>query len=84
MESLAVAEVKRRTAPQPLSAIEIDDAQLRMDTVCAVTGLSPATIYRKVRTGEFPAPVRRGSRCSRWPARAVREWLAGETAGGVA
>lgn len=60
---------------QPLSVLQVDDAQLRLATVVAVTGLSPATIYRKVRAGEFPAPVRRGTRCSRWPAGKVRQWL---------
>lgn len=67
---------------QPLSALQLDDAQLRMGTVVAVTGLSPATIYRKVRDGEFPAPVRHSARCSRWPAGKVRQWLA-DTAGGA-
>ena len=61
--------------PQPLHAIQLADALLRIQTVVQATGLSPATIYRKVAAKEFPEPVKLGSRCTRWNAASVRAWI---------
>jgi prophage regulatory protein len=63
-----------RTA-QPLHALQLADALLRIKTVEHATGLSGATIYRKVRDGDFPSPVRMGARCTRWKAADVRAWI---------
>lgn len=60
---------------QPCNVIAVDDALLRMSTVNAITGLSPATIYRFVKAGTFPTPIKFGSRCVRWRSALVREWL---------
>jgi prophage regulatory protein len=38
------------------------------------TGLSPATIHRKVRTGDFPKPVHIG-RSARWVGSEVDAWI---------
>jgi len=61
--------------PQPLHALQLADALLRIRTVCQATGLSSATIYRKLAVGEFPAPIRLGSRCTRWKAVDIRTWI---------
>ena len=61
--------VSRRT-------INVDDAQLKFATVCAITGYSESTIRRSVAAGSFPAPIRRGARCTRFRAQDVRKWLA--------
>jgi prophage regulatory protein len=61
--------------PQPLHAVQLADALLRIQTVGQATGLSGATIYRKLAAGQFPAPVRLGSRCTRWKAADVRAWI---------
>lgn len=61
--------------PQPLHALQLADALLRIQTVAQATGLSDATIYRKLAAGQFPAPVRLGSRCTRWKAADVRAWI---------
>ncbi len=66
--------------PQPIEAASLPDALLRVATVIAITGLSSATVYRKVATGEFPEPIRLGARCTRWHAASVRAWLAAQTA----
>jgi prophage regulatory protein len=66
----------RRTPPQPVDTVNVPGALLKKPTVEVVTGLSGSTIDRKVKDGTFPAPVKLGSRCTRWPADAVREWLA--------
>jgi prophage regulatory protein len=61
--------------PQPLHAVQLADALLRITTVTQATGLSSATVYRKLAAGEFPQPVRLGSRCTRWKAADVRAWI---------
>lgn len=61
--------------PQPLHAVQLADALLRIQTVADATGLSGATIYRKLKAGEFPSPVRMGARCTRWKAADVRAWI---------
>ena len=68
----------RATLPQPIEVLNLDDALLNVRTVSAVTSLSASTVYRGVKAGTFPAPIKRGTRCVRWPARAVREWLASQ------
>lgn len=69
-----------RTAAQPLSALDVPDALLKLATVCALTGLSAATIYRKVAAGDFPKPVRMGPRCTRWKSDGIKGWLTQQTA----
>ena len=73
-----------RALPQPLDAANDPDALLRMATVCALTGLSPATIFRKTAAGAFPAPIRDGARCTRWRAGSVRAWLQARAKGAAA
>lgn len=45
-----------------------------------MTGLSRATIYRKVASSEFPEPVRMGARCSRWLAGDVTGFIDAQAA----
>lgn len=61
--------------PQPLHALQLADALLRIKTVAEATGLSNATIYRKLAGKEFPAPIRLGQRCTRWKAADIRAWI---------
>lgn len=71
-------------AQQPLHAAEVDDALLKCRTVQALTGLSEATIYRKVAARVFPQPIRLGARCTRWRAGDVTAWLRAQTTKGAA
>ncbi len=64
-----------REFTQPLQALQIADALLKIQTVTAVTGLSESSIRRKVAAGIFPQPVKDGTRCTRWVAGAVSNWL---------
>lgn len=66
---------ERERKPQPLSAVQLDDALLRIQTVADATGLSAASLYRKLAAKEFPQPVRLGKRCTRWRAADVRAWI---------
>jgi prophage regulatory protein len=60
---------------QPLHTLQIADALLKIQTVMCVTGLSESSIRRKVLVGKFPQPVKDGTRCTRWIAAHVTEWL---------
>jgi prophage regulatory protein len=60
---------------QASEAQQLPDALLRIQTVAQATGLSSATLYRKLAAGQFPVPVRLGQRCTRWKASAVRAWI---------
>ena len=37
--------------------------------------LSPCTLWRMVKRGEFPAPVQISRRCTAWRAEDVRAWM---------
>ena len=37
--------------------------------------LSPATLWRKVKDGSFPAPVQISKRCTAWRVEDVRRWM---------
>jgi prophage regulatory protein len=50
---------------------------LRLDQVCARVGLRKSTIYKLLASGDFPQPVRLGSRTSAWHASEVDGWIAG-------
>ena len=54
------------------------DRMMRIPEVVRVTGLSKTTIWRRVKSGDFPAPVRLGSLATRsvgWRESEIREWL---------
>lgn len=60
---------------QPIESANNPAALLRIATVQALTGLSRSTIYAKVAAGTFPAPIKQGTRCTRFRAGAVTAWL---------
>ena len=43
--------------------------------VAAAVTLSVATIHRKVKAGEFPSPIKMGSRCTRFSSTDDIAWL---------
>ena len=49
---------------------------LKRPEVEAVTGLSRASIYSKIKAGTFPLPVRLGSNSVAWRADDVDDWIA--------
>ena len=50
-------------------------ALLRLGEVLAMTGMSRSTLYDRIRNGDFPEPLRLGSRMSRWRRGDVQAWL---------
>lgn len=51
------------------------DRLLRLDAVLDRTGLSRATLYRKIYAGTFPKQVKIAERCCAWRESAVEEWM---------
>ena len=49
---------------------------LRRREVERLTRLSRTSIYRKMRTGTFPLPLKLGVRAVAWRADEVHEWIA--------
>lgn len=55
--------------------IDAPDRILRLPAVLARTGLSRATLYRKISRGDFPRQIKIAERCSGWRESAVTRWL---------
>jgi prophage regulatory protein len=53
---------------------------IRLDEVKQLTGLSTATVYRKISLNEFPRPVALGVMARAWPLSEVQDWIAGRIA----
>lgn len=51
------------------------DRILRINAVLDRTGLSRATLYRKMQTGTFPKQIRIATRCAGWRESAVSAWM---------
>ena len=43
-----------------------DDALISIDVLCALRERSRASIWRDVKSGYCPTPIRIGARCTRW------------------
>ena len=52
------------------------DRLLRRTEVEERVGLSTSALYRQMRAGIFPAPLRIGPRAVRWPASEIEDFLA--------
>ena len=52
------------------------DRLLRLSEVTTRTGLARTTIYRKMRDGSFPEPLKIGVRAVGWPESEIEAWLA--------
>lgn len=48
---------------------------LRLKQVLDLVGLSRSTIYSKIASGEFPAPLKLGKRSVGWTLSSVQQWL---------
>jgi prophage regulatory protein len=50
---------------------------LRLRAVLEKLGISKATVYRWIRTEDFPAPIHLGPRAVGWSEASINKWLAG-------
>lgn len=56
------------------------DALIAQPQVVEISGLSRTEVWRRVKSKTFPAPVRLGSRCTRWSKAEVTAWVAKQLA----
>lgn len=54
---------------------EAPDRILRLKAVLDRTGLSRATLYRKIADGTFPRQIKLSTRCAGWRESAINGWL---------
>ena len=59
-----------------------EERMLRLRSVERMTGLSKSTLYRLIRKGSFPAPLRLTRKAVRWRREEVNEWLSLRPRGG--
>ena len=52
-----------------------DEALTRLYTLKPYLPFSPATLWRKIGTGEFPAPIKVSAGVTAWRVGSIREWL---------
>lgn len=54
-----------------------DDALIRLNFLMSwgLVPFSASTLWRKVRTGEFPSPVKVSSQVTAWRVGSIRKWL---------
>lgn len=57
---------------KPNALPEDDDAIIRLPAVLAVYPVSKSTLYKQIKEGTFPPPVKLGERMAGWTVRAVR------------
>lgn len=53
-----------------------DSAHVRLPVVAALYGCSPATIFRRVKSGHIPAPRKMSERVTAWSVAELRKALA--------
>ena len=46
----------------------------RINQVCEITGIRPSTIYKLIREGKFPPPLKINSTSS-WTRQSINEWI---------
>lgn len=64
----------RHNSP-PYGALPANGYIRQQELIPAIVPWSPSTLWRKVRAGEFPAPVKLSTRITAWRAEAVKDWL---------
>lgn len=55
--------------------VNIEEPMLRRRSVERMTGLSKSTLYRLIKKGEFPPPLRLTRKAVRWRREEISEWL---------
>ena len=53
----------------------MEQQYLRINDVCSILAISKATIYRMIKSDDFPAPTHLGQRKSRWLNTTISEWI---------
>ena len=56
-------------------AASVRDVLIRIDNVCAISGLSVPTIYRLMAKGVFPRPVKITGTARAWKLSEIASWI---------
>ena len=71
--------VRRGNGGHPMENVQSENRAverlIRIGEVKRLTGLSTATLYRKISVKEFPRPVRLGANACAWPLSEVQDWI---------
>jgi len=63
-----------RIDPRATQSEYLPGRLIKIDTVCGIVGVSRATVYRLIKSDEFPGPVKIGA-ASLWVEREVIAWV---------
>ncbi len=80
--STVAGKPRRKRSPKALAdALRNFDslpgsAHVRLPTVAALLGVSPATVWRRAKSGAIPRPVNLGGNVTAWNVGALRQSLA--------
>ena len=58
-----------------MTATTHPDRLLNIQDLTERLGMGRTTIFTKVRNGQFPQPIRFGSKCSRWKESEITAWV---------
>lgn len=58
-----------------MQTIQSTGPLLRLPSVQSKTGLSKSEIYRRIKLGTFPQPLKLGVRAVAWPTSAIDSWV---------
>lgn len=65
-----------------MTAIDLEnDRLLKISEVCHRTGLSESTVYRRIKTDDFPSPISLGPGTVRWLLSEIESWIAAKIKG---
>jgi prophage regulatory protein len=53
----------------------IEERLLKLEEVMKMTGLGRASVFKQVRLGTFPKPVKLGRRGTAWPLSEIQAWI---------
>jgi len=82
--SPVIHTIKPSVSSLKSQTVRSDVGQLwRLPTVVAETGISKTEIYRKMKAGTFPTPIKLGIRAVAWSSYAVQDWVKSVINGGA-
>lgn len=55
--------------------MDANEKIIRLPQVVAAVGLKKSAIYKKIKLGEFPAPIKLGAHASGWLESDVQQWI---------
>ena len=57
--------------------MQTEDSFIRQKQLLPILGFSAPTLWRKVKAGTFPKPIKLGQNITAWRVREVNQWIEG-------